>query len=68
MRKVFKSRIFIVMALLLLMISGISYAAYKKGQQACAAIETCAQEGPGRSGHMFWDALSTQFISAILFR
>ncbi|HEY0066341.1 MAG TPA: hypothetical protein VGB46_03225 [Flavisolibacter sp.] len=68
MRKVFKSRMFILTALLLLMISAISYAAYKKGQQACTAIETCGKESPGRSGHMIWDALATQFVSAIQVR
>jgi hypothetical protein len=59
---------FILTALLLLMISAISYAAYKKGRQACTAIETCGKESPGRSGHMFWDALATQFTSSIQVR
>lgn len=68
MRKVFRSRMFVPMALLLLLISVLSYAAYKKAQEACTAVETCARESSGRSGILLWDALATQFASSIRVR
>jgi hypothetical protein len=69
MRKVATSRILFISALLFTGLSFVSFAAFKQANSVRTCIESeCKREKPQKTGDMFWDALSRQFVSHIFFR
>ncbi|HWJ26883.1 MAG TPA: hypothetical protein VNS32_10100 [Flavisolibacter sp.] len=66
MKKVIKSRWFILAALLVISISALSFVAYKKAHVISLSPNNCCQNlQMNSSSEMLWDILSRQFVSSV---
>jgi hypothetical protein len=66
MKKVIKSRWFILAALLVISISALSFVAYKKAHAISLSPNNCCQKPQmNGSSEMLWDILSRQFVSSV---
>jgi cell division protein FtsL len=66
MKKVFKSRILLLVLLFILLISAFSFIAYSKTRSLCSNTGECTiKTESNSSSEMLWDVLSRQFVSTV---
>ncbi|HEU4633878.1 MAG TPA: hypothetical protein VFS22_07835 [Flavisolibacter sp.] len=66
MKKVFQSRVFLLVALIMILASAFTFIAYTNSHTVCPeGVECSIRPEPGAGSEMLWDILSRQFVSAV---